>query len=136
MATPPSPAAAPTSASTPATPADIINQRDKCVANVDSQLVTTLALRKPGDTSLDDTLDDLHDKKVDLMHRALEDILATADLDNALKAMKGATDNMTTVAKNMVTVTGILTNIAKYLGYATDAVNAVESVAKSKAAGS
>jgi hypothetical protein len=109
---------------------DIIIAKNAAVKAVDDQIAVTSQLQQGGGGQVDNALNDLMAKKTALENEAVTNLIANPDFDAALKVMQGATKNMNDTAQVMKTVTGVITNVSKFLGFGTDAINAIKSLKK------
>jgi hypothetical protein len=111
------------------TVADIINAAQAAIDTVTHQIATIAALQTggPGDPALDAV------KQLLAVREAIYDqmgdaILQSAALAAAVSAMTLATKHMNDTAQNMKTITGVLANLTKFLGFVSQVETALNSV--------
>ncbi len=113
----------------PPTIADIINAGQAAIDAIDAQIQTTSALQKggPDDPALA-ALKRLQAQKSDIFDQMSKSILQSPQLAAALAVMQAATKQMNDTAQNMKTITGVVGNLGKFLGYANQVETALGSV--------
>lgn len=117
-----------------ATTGDIVLEAQAAADQFDGPIAKLGEIQEP-------TLDEIQclqrmlDKQADIMTEAAKNILDSPGLNEALARLQAATTNLKTVAQNMPNVTEVLKKANKFLGYGTDAVNAIKSVTGGAGAG-
>jgi hypothetical protein len=112
-----------------ATTAQIVAQAKAAAAEYDGPIQRGTAVEQPS-SELVQNIIDMGKKQAEILNEAAKQIDESGALDAALAGLVTATQKLKQTAAIMVDATTILNKINKFLGYGTDAANAVKSVQK------
>ena|SRR5215472_4545102 len=111
------------------TQADIIAQRDAAIAILNAQIVAANDMRNEGATGMDDKINSLEQQKTAITAQAYQGALDDPAMTQALATLKAATQDMTDVAKNMVSATTFLSNFAGFVAAANKVIPILKGIA-------
>lgn len=109
-----------------ATIAEINNEKDAAVAILDDRIVEAIRLKNARTPGMDQALHDLMSQRVTVFLQAYVASLESADLQNALAVMQGATADMHQVAAQMIGATNFINKAAEFLGAAQKVAGALK----------
>lgn len=112
-----------------ATAQEVVDQAKAAADEFNAPIRIGAAVKQPS-KELTKSLLDMGRKQVEIHRAAAKEILESEALNEALKSLKSATDNLNQTASHMTDVTAIVTKADTLIGYGTDAVNAITSVVK------
>jgi hypothetical protein len=127
MVNPPTPAPAPAAPPIP-TIADMIKERDACVATIDAQLLdygTKKAAGQPGDW--DGAMANLRTQRTTLIQAAAQRVFQTDEIKEAVAALKKAGQDLSDEAKKLPDATTYLKNVATFTGKVTAVASLVKN---------
>ncbi len=117
-----------------ATTGEIVQEAQAAANQFNGPIATLGAVQVPTPAQ-EQCLHKLQNKQADIMAEAAKVILDSPALVQALARLQTATTNLKTVAQHMPNATAVLQRANQFLGYGTDAVNAVKSVTGGAGAG-
>lgn len=108
---------------------DIATERDKSLGIIDGRILAAEGHRIAG-FDMAEALKKLRRRRKEVEDKALDDLLASEVLANALKSIRKATKSLNDVAKVMKTVTAFNNRIAEFLGKAKTVADEIQKVSK------
>jgi hypothetical protein len=111
-----------------ATVAEVVAQARAAAAEFDGPIRTGAAVQNPS-PALVQSITDMGKKQADILREAAKQIAQSPALDAALANLNTATAHLQQTAAVMTNATAIVNQVNKFLGFGTDALNAIKSVA-------
>ena len=106
---------------------DIVNQAQAAADEFNRPIETLGSVEEPN-LAQRNCLKRMQRKQAEIMEEAAKQILNLPVMAQALDRLRTATTNLNSVAQQMVDATAVLKQANKFVGFGTEAVNAIKSV--------